>query len=43
MSTEHFEDAYESIWHFIEIVYSKKRLHLALDYRSPAQFELEVL
>jgi len=39
----HFEDAYESIWHFIEMVYSKKRLHLALDYRSPDQFELEVL
>jgi len=43
MSTEHIEDAYENIWHFIEMVYSKKRLHLALDYRSPDQFELEVL
>ena len=37
-----FEDAYENIWHFIEKVYSKKRLHSALDYMSPDQFELEV-
>ena len=37
-----FEDAYENIWHFIEKVYNKKRLHSALDYRSPDQFELEV-
>ena len=25
-----FEDAYENIWHFIEMVYSKRRLHSAL-------------
>ena len=37
-----FEDAYENIWHFIEKVYSTKRLHSALDYMSPDQFELEV-
>ena len=37
-----FEDAYENILHFIEKVYNKKRLHSALDYRSPNQFELEV-
>ena len=37
-----FEDAHENIWHFIEKVYNKKRLHSALDYRSPDQFELEV-
>jgi len=37
-----FEDAYENIWHFIKNVYNKKRLHSALDYRSPNQFELEV-
>ena len=37
-----FEDAYENIWHFIEKVYNKKRLHSALDYRSPDQFELEI-
>lgn len=37
-----FEDAYRNIWHFIEKVYNEKRLHSALDYRSPDQFELEV-
>ena len=39
---ETFEDALRNIWHFIENVYNKKRLHSALDYRSPDQFELEV-
>jgi transposase InsO family protein len=37
-----FEDAYRNIWHFIKKVYNKKRLHSALDYMSPDQFELEV-
>jgi len=31
---ETFEDALRNIWHFIENVYNKKRLHPALDYRS---------
>ena len=39
---ETFEDAFRNIWHFIEKVYNKKRLHSALDYRSPVQFEEEV-
>jgi len=39
---ETFEDALKNIWHFIEKVYNKKRLHSALDYRSPDQFEMEV-
>lgn len=39
---ETFEDALKNIWHFIEDVYNKKRLHSALDYRSPDQFESEV-
>jgi len=30
-----FEDAYKNIWHFIEKLYNRKRLHSALDYRSP--------
>ena len=39
---ETFEDAFRNIWHFIEKVYNQKRLHSALDYRSPVQFEVEV-
>ena len=39
---ETFEDALRSIWHFIERVYNQKRMHSALDYRSPVQFEMEV-
>jgi transposase InsO family protein len=39
---EIFEDAFRNIWHFIERVYNKKRLHSALGYRSPEQFEMEV-
>jgi putative transposase len=37
-----FEDAYRNIWRFIEKVYNKKRLHSALEYKSPEQFEMEV-
>lgn len=37
-----FEDAYRNIWHFIEKVYNRKRLHSALGYKSPEQFEMEV-
>lgn len=36
-----FEDAYRNIWRFIEKVYNQKRLHSALDYKSPEQFEME--
>ncbi len=38
---ETFEDAFRNIRHFIENVYNQKRLHSALDYRSPVQFEME--
>ena len=34
-----FADAYASIGHFIEDVYQTKRIHAALDYLTPAEFE----
>ena len=36
-----FVDALSNIRHFIEKVYNKKRLHSALGYKSPDQFEME--
>lgn len=34
-----FEEAYQNIKHFIEQVYNKKRLHSAIGYQPPAEFE----
>ena len=34
-----FEDAYASIRHFIEDVYQTKRIHSALNYLTPAEYE----
>lgn len=36
---ETFADAHESIEQFLEAVYNRKRLHSALGYRPPAEFE----
>ena len=35
------EDAKTCIGAFIETVYNRQRLHAALDYRSPMEFEAE--
>jgi len=38
-----FNEAYENIEHFIEEVYNKKRLHSAIGYMPPAEFEEKIL
>jgi len=38
-----FEEAYNNIKHFIEIVYNRKRLHSGIGYMPPDEFEAEVL
>jgi transposase InsO family protein len=36
---DNFEEALQSITHFIEEVYNSKRLHSSLGYMSPEEFE----
>ena len=37
---EDFHDAYHRIGHFIEDVYQTKRIHSALGYLTPTEFEI---
>jgi len=36
-----FHDAYQRIGHFLEDVYTRKRIHSALGYLTPTEFELQ--
>lgn len=38
-----WESVYARISEFLEEIYNQKRLHSALDYRPPAQFERSLL
>jgi len=38
-----FDEAYNNIKQFIEVVYNKKRLHSSIGYLPPEEFEAEVL
>lgn len=38
-----FEDAYQQLKHWLEVVYMTDRIHEALDYLTLAEFEAAVL
>ena len=38
-----FDEAYNNIKQFIEVVYNNKRLHSSIGYLPPVEFEAKVL
>lgn len=42
MEYDDFDDAQRQLQDWLEITYMTKRLHQALDYRTPAEFELRI-
>jgi transposase InsO family protein len=40
---EDFQDAYRQLKHWLEVVYMTQRIHQALDYLTPAEFEMAAL
>ena len=40
---EDFQDAYRQLKHWLEVVYMTQRIHQALDYITPAEFEAAAL
>jgi transposase InsO family protein len=38
-----FDDAYRQLKHWLEVIYMRQRLHQALDYLTPAEFEVVAL
>lgn len=37
-----FDDAYRQLQHWLEVVYMRERIHQALDYLTPVEFEMAV-
>ena len=40
---EDFEDAFHQLKHWLEVEYMTQRIHSALDYQTPAEFEAAAL
>jgi len=40
---DNFEDAFRQLQHWLEVVYMTRRIHQALDYVTPTEFEMAAL
>jgi len=40
---EDFEDAFQQLKHWLEVIYTTERIHQSLDYVTPAEFEMAAL